>query len=468
MSTTESVLQLINDNDVEFVIFRFTDPRGKWQQVRQHRSIVDADTFNLGVMMDGSSIAGWQGINESDLILSPDPETALVDPFTKHVTLSVVCDTVDPATGGPYDRCPRQIAKRAEQHLIESGVANKSYWGPEPEFFVFQDVRIQVSMNQGWYRVQDYEGPYDSDKDYEGGNLGHRPPVKGGYFPVPPVDSCEAIRADMMANMVKMGVRVEKDHHEVAPSQHELGFVFDTLVKSADLVQAYKYVVHNTAQAAGVSATFMPKPILNDNGNGMHIHQSLWMDDEPVFAGNGYGGLSETALHYIAGIIHHGHAINAFTNPSTNSYKRLRPGFEAPIHLIHSARNRSAAFRIPHSTNPRFAHFEVRFPDSTANPYLAYSALLMAGLDGVANRMDPGAPAEHDLFDPAHHRSDIKQVVTSLHRALDALEEDYEFLTKGGVLSKDFISSYIALKREEQEAFEATPCPIEFQMYYSV
>jgi glutamine synthetase len=469
MSSAESVLQLIADNDIEFVIFRFTDPRGKWQQVRHHRGIVNADTFNLGVMMDGSSIAGWQGIEESDLILMPDPSTAVIDPFTEHKSLAITCNTVDPETGEPYGRCPRQIALRAERHLAETGVANKSVWGPEPEFFIFQDVQIDVSMNQGYYRVDDYEGPYNSSRDYEQGNLGHRPGVKRGYFPVPPVDNAEAIRAEMMVNMVEMGVAVEKDHHEVAPSQHELGFVFDTLVKSADLIQVYKYVVHNTAQRHGVSATFMPKPILNDNGNGMHIHQSLWNDDEPVFAGDDYGGLSETALFYIGGIIKHGHAINAFTNPSTNSYKRLRPGFEAPIHLTYSARNRSAAFRIPHSTNPKHAHFEVRFPDATANPYLAYSALLMAGLDGIANRIHPGEPAERDLFDPDHPgHGDIKQVVTSLHRALDALEEDQEFLTKGGVFSEDFIASYIALKREEQEAFEATPCPIEFQMYYSV
>jgi glutamine synthetase len=399
----------------------------------------------------------------------PDASTAVLDPFTEHQTLTITCDTVDPETGEPYDRCPRQIAHRAERHLAETGIANKSFWGPEPECFIFQDVRIDVSMNQGFYRVDDYEGPYNSDREYDHGNMGHRPGVKRGYFPVPPVDSADALRAEMLIKMVEMGVAVEKDHHEVAPSQHELGFVFDTLVKSADLVQIYKYVVHNTAHQHGVSATFMPKPILNDNGNGMHIHQSLWNDDEPVFAGNQYGGLSETALFYIGGIIKHGHAINAFTNPSTNSYKRLRPGFEAPIHLIYSARNRSAAFRIPHSTNPRQAHFEVRFPDSTANPYLAYSALLMAGLDGIANQIHPGEPAERDLFDPAHPgHGDIKQVVTSLHRALDALEEDQEFLTKGGVFSEDFIASYIALKREEQEAFEATPCPIEFQMYYSV
>jgi glutamine synthetase len=468
MTGTADVLRLIEESDVQFVTFRFTDPRGKWQQVRQHKGIVDADVFDKGLMMDGSSIAGWQGIQQSDLILLPDASTAVMDPFTQYKTLSVFCDTVDPITGKPYPRCPRQIAKRAAQYLSETGIATHSYWGPEPEFFLFGDVRYDVSMNSGSYQVDDYEGPYNSNTGYPDGNSGHRPPIKGGYFPVPPVDSADSIRAEMMMTMVEMGLKVEKDHHEVAPSQHELGFVFDDLVRSADMVQIYKYVVHNVANKNGASATFMPKPIMNDNGNGMHIHQSLWKDDEPVFAGDEYGGLSETALHYIGGIIKHGHAINAFTNASTNSYKRLRPGFEAPIHLVYSARNRSAAFRIPFSINPKYAHFEVRFPDATANPYLAYSALLMAGLDGIKNKIDPGQPAEHDLFGAEHEESEIKQVVTSLHRALDALEADHAFLTEGGVFTEDFIESFVALKREEQEAFEATPCPIEFQMYYSV
>ena len=469
MSGTEKVFELIKNHDVQYVDFRFTDPRGKWHHTAQALCTIDEDTFVDGIMFDGSSIAGWKDINESDMCLLPDPDSAVLDPFAAQVSLILFCDVLEPTTGQAYSRDPRSTAKRAEAYLKSSGVGDTAFFGPELEFFVFDDVRFDVSMNHTFYSIDEQEGPYNSGRGFEQGNIGHRPATKGGYFPVPPVDSMADIRAEMLTVMGAMGVEIEKHHHEVAPSQHELGVKFSELLKMADATQIYKYVVHNVAHQNDKTATFMPKPVIGDNGSGMHIHQSIWKGGKPMFAGSGYADLSETALHYIGGIIKHAKALNAFSNPSTNSYKRLIPGFEAPVLLAYSARNRSASCRIPFSTSPNGKRIEVRFPDPAANPYLTFAAMLMAGLDGIANKIDPGDPMDKNLYDlPAEELKDVPTVCLSLREAVTSLDADRDFLKKGDVFTDDQIDGYIGLKWEEIYRFEHTPHPVEYEMYYSV
>ncbi|MCY4591945.1 MAG: type I glutamate--ammonia ligase [Alphaproteobacteria bacterium] len=468
MSDASTIQQMVHEHDIKFVDLRFTDPRGKWQHLTQAVSTVDEDSLAEGFMFDGSSIAGWKAINESDMCLIPDLATAVIDPFFAQPTLTLVCDVVDPLTGQPYNRDPRSTAKAAINYMGMLGIGDTAFFGPEAEFFVFDDVRFDVTMERAFYQVDSAEGPYNSGRQYEEGNLGHRPGVKGGYFPVPPVDSEQDLRSEMLAVMEEMGVEVEKHHHEVAPSQHELGVKFGTLIKTADTMQIYKYVVHQVAASYGKTATFMPKPIAQDNGSGMHVHQSIWKDGQPMFAGAGYADLSDIALYYIGGIMKHARALNAFTNPTTNSYKRLVPGFEAPVLLAYSSRNRSASCRIPHVDSASGKRVEVRFPDATSNPYLAFSAMLMAGLDGIQNRIHPGDPMDKDLYDlPPEELSDIPTVSASLRQALDELDKGRAFLTAGDVFDNDQIDAYIELKMEEVIAFEQTPHPIEFSMYYS-
>ncbi|WP_299616168.1 type I glutamate--ammonia ligase [Pelagibius sp.] len=468
MSDAKTILEMIKENNVVYVDYRFTDPRGKWQHLAIHVDAVDDDALTEGVMFDGSSIAGWKAINESDMILQPDLSTAVMDPFSNLPQLILFCNIVEPSTGQLYHRDPRSTAVRAENYLKASGIGDQCFWGPEAEFFVFDDVRFDVSQNQTFYFLDSEEGPYNTGSVFENGNLGHRPGIKGGYFPVPPVDSGMDLRAEMLKVMGEMGLSIEKHHHEVAPSQHELGMKFAPLVQAADQLQIYKYVVHQVAHQYGKSATFMPKPVAEDNGSGMHTHQSIWKDGNPLFAGDSYAGLSETCLHYIGGIIKHAKTINAFTNPSTNSYKRLIPGFEAPVLLAYSARNRSASCRIPYGDSPKAKRVEVRFPDPTANPYLAFSAMLMAGLDGIKNKIHPGDPMDKDLYDlPPEELADVPTVCGSLREAVACLEADHEFLLAGDVFSKDQIAGYIDLKWEEVYQFEHSPHPVEFKMYYS-
>jgi len=468
MADAKKILGMIKEHDVKFVDFRFTDPRGKWQHTAKTASAVDDSTFADGVMFDGSSIAGWKAINESDMILMPDPDTAMLDPFTAQTTLVINCDVVEPSTGQFYSRCPRSTAKRAEAYLKSTGLGDTAVFGPELEFFVFDDVKFNVSMNHNFFKIYSSEGPYATGDEFEGGNLAHRPGVKGGYFPVQPVDSMNDLRAEMCSVLTEMGLTMEIHHHEVAPSQNELGFRFDTLVKTADNVQKYKYGLHNVAHSYGKSLTFMPKPLYGDNGSGMHVHQSIWKDSKPLFAGSGYADLSETALYYIGGIIKHAKALNAFTNASTNSYKRVIPGFEAPVLLAYSARNRSASCRIPYAASPKGKRVEVRFPDPSANPYLAFAAMLMAGLDGIQNKIHPGDPMDKNLYDlPPEELKNVPTVCGSLREALQSLDADREFLKKGDVFTDDQIDAYIALKWEEVYNFEHTPHPVEYAMYYS-
>ncbi len=465
----DKAASLIKERDVKYVNFRFTDTRGKMQQVTQHISTVDSAMWEQGLQFDGSSIAGWKVINESDMTLLPDPETVVMDPFTAQPTINVFCDVLDPESHQAYSRDPRSVAKRAEAFAKTAGVGDTVYFGPEAEFFIFDDVRYGTDMNAAWYHLDSNESPANTGRTYPEGNLGHRPPVKGGYFPVPPLDSCVDLRSEMVTTIAEMGVEVEKHHHEVAPSQHELGIKFSTLTQCADNMQIYKYVVHNVAQAYGKTATFMPKPVFGDNGSGMHCHQSIWKDGKPMFAGDKYAGLSELALYYIGGIIKHARACNAFTNPSTNSYKRLVPGYEAPVLLAYSSRNRSASCRIPYVDGPKAKRVEIRFPDPSANPYLAFSALLMAGLDGIKNKIHPGAAMDKNLYElPADELAKIPTVCGSLTQALDCLEADHAFLLEGGVFSKDLIEGFIELKREEAKLYDITPHPLEFKMYYSV
>ena len=466
--SANAVLKTIKDNSIKFVDLRFTDPKGKWQHVTFDQTMVDDDFFAEGSMFDGSSIAGWKAINESDMILMPDTSTAVVDPFFAQPTLSLTCDILEPSTGQPYARDPRSTAKAAEAYLQSAGVGDTAFFGPEAEFFVFDDVRFSADQHQTGFAIDSTEGPYNSATDYEHGNLGHRPGPKGGYFPVPPVDSLQDMRSEMLAVMTEMGIEPEKHHHEVAPSQHELGMRFSTLTKMADRLQIYKYIVAQVANSYGKTATFMPKPVMNDNGSGMHVHQSIWKDGKPMFAGDRYADLSETCLYYIGGIIKHARAINAFANASTNSYKRLVPGYEAPVLLAYSARNRSASVRIPWVASPKGKRLETRFPDAAGNPYLTFSALLMAGLDGIENKIHPGDPMDKDLYDlPPEELTDIPTVCGSLREALDALDSDRAFLKKGNVFSDDQIDAYIELKMEEVERLDMTPHPVEFAMYYS-
>ncbi len=468
MKTAKDVLKLIKDKDVKYVDFRFTDYRGKLQHLTYDVTMVDEDMFAEGIMFDGSSIAGWKAINESDMMLMPDPSSTTVDPFFAQTTISVVCDILDPISGEHYNRDPRSIAKKAEAYVKQLKIGDTIMFGPEAEFFIFDDVKYAADPYNTGFRVDSMELPTNTDAEYESGNLGHHIATKGGYFPVPPLDSCQDIRSEMLAAMAQMGVTVEKHHHEVASAQHELGMKFNTLVTMADQLQIYKYCIHNVAQAYGKTATFMPKPVYGDNGSGMHCHQSIWKDGKPLFAGDKYAGLSEACLFYIGGVIKHAKAINAFTNPTTNSYKRLVPGFEAPVLLAYSARNRSASCRIPWTNSPKAKRVEVRFPDPAANPYLGFAALLMAGIDGIVNKIHPGEAMDKDLYDlPPRELKKIPTVCGSLREALVSLDKDRKFLTAGGVFSDDMIDSYIDLKMGEVIRFEHTPHPVEYAMYYS-
>ena len=468
--SASDVLSMIQAKNVKFVDFRFTDTKGKEQHVTVPSHTIDESVFSDGKMFDGSSIAGWKGINESDMILMPDAKSAVIDPFCEEVTLNITCDIVEPATMSGYNRDPRSIGKRAMAYLESTGIADTAYFGPENEFFIFDGVKWGDTMGNVFYQVESEEAAWNTGKDYEGSNMGHRPGVKGGYFPVPPVDSLQDLRSAMCLTMEEMGCMTEVHHHEVGTAgQCEIGGLFNTLVRKADEVQIFKYCVHNVAHAYGKTATFMPKPLVGDNGNGMHVHVSLAKDGNNLFAGDEYGGLSETALFFIGGVIKHAKAINAFANASTNSYKRLVPGFEAPVMLAYSARNRSASIRIPYVTNPKGRRVEVRFPDSTANPYLAFASLLMAGLDGIQNKIHPGGAADKDLYDlPPEEEAKIPQVCFSFDEALKALDADREFLKAGGVFDDDMIDAYIDLKSEEVQRVRMATHPCEYDLYYSV
>jgi len=464
------VQELIRDHEVRYIDLRFTDTRGKEQHVTIPADQADDDFFKDGKMFDGSSISGWKGINESDMVLMPEPDSAVIDPFYDESTLNIRCDVLEPATMQGYERCPRSLAKRAEAYLKSTGVADTAYFGPEPEFFIFDDVRWGDDLSGAFYEIDSEEGCWNSDRMSEDGNIGHRPGMKGGYFPVPPVDSQQNIRSAMCTILEEMGVKVEVHHHEVATAgQAEIGTAFNTLVRKADELQILKYCVQNVAHGFGKTATFMPKPLVGDNGNGMHVHQSLGKDGSNLFTGEKYGGLSDLALHYIGGIFKHARAINAFSNAGTNSYKRLVPGFEAPVMLAYSARNRSAACRIPWVSNPKARRIEVRFPDSSGNPYFTFAAMMMAGLDGIQNKIDPGEPMEKDMYDlPPEEEQDIPTVCSSLEQAIEALDSDREFLTAGGVFTDDMIDGYIELKMDEINRFRMTTHPVEFDMYYSL
>lgn len=466
----QSVLDLIREHKVEFVDLRFTDTRGKEQHVSIPASIITKELFTDGKMFDGSSIAGWQGIHESDMTLLPDPGTAVLDPFRELSTLILRCDIHDPRTQKGYVRDPRLVARRAEEYLKATGIADTCYCGPEPEFFIFDDVRWKVNINTAFYKIDSYEASWNSSRKFAHGNLGHRPPIKGGYFPVPPVDSSQDLRSTICKTLEKMGLKVEAHHHEVATAnQNEIGTVFRSLLRKADEIQILKYVVHNVAHAYGKSATFMPKPLVGDNGSGMHCHQSLFKNDQNLFAGTNYAGLSDLALYYIGGIIKHAKTLNAFTNATTNSYKRLVPGFEAPIYLAYSACNRSAGIRIPYTPSPRGKRIELRFPDGANNPYLAFSAMLMAGLDGIKNQIHPGPAIEKDLYDLSpKEKSDLPHVAKSLTEALDSLDQDRDFLKQGNVFNDELIDSYIMLKQTEIQRLNMTTHPVEFELYYSL
>ena len=470
MTTAKQVLDIIKEKEVKFVDFRFTDTRGKEQHVGVPVSAFDADKFSEGHAFDGSSIAGWKGIQASDMLLMPDPETAYIDPFFDETTLVLSCDVVEPSDGKGYDRDPRSIAKRAEAYLKSSGLGDTAYFGPEPEFFIFDSVEWNIDMSGCRVQIFSEEAAWSSGEKFESGNTGHRPAVKGGYFPVPPVDSHNDIRAAMVLALEAVGIPVEVHHHEVATAgQNEIGTRFNTLVRRADWTQTLKYIVHNVAHSYGKTATFMPKPIVGDNGSGMHVHQSIWKDGKNLFAGNGYAGLSEFALYYIGGIIKHAKALNAITNPGTNSYKRLVPHYEAPVKLAYSARNRSASIRIPHVASDKARRIETRFPDPLANPYLCFAALMMAGLDGVQNKIHPGDPATKDLYDlEPEEAKDIPTVCHSLDMALEALDKDRGFLKEGGVFTDDVIDAYIGLKMQEVTRLRMSTHPVELELYYSV
>ncbi len=465
----DELYKRMKDEDIQYVDLRFTDPRGKMQHVTFHKNMVGEDFFTEGQMFDGSSVAGWKAINESDMLLKPDQATAIIDPFFQQTTLAVICDVLDPITGQAYNRDPRTTAKKAEAYVKASGIGDTVFFGPEAEFFIFDDVRWSIEPHNTGYSYDSAELPINTSKEYPMGNMGHRPGPKGGYFPVPPIDSEQDMRGEMLTIMGEIGLDPEKHHHEVAPAQHELGLKFSTLTTMADRMQLYKYVIHNVAASYGKSATFMPKPMYKDNGSGMHVHQSIWQGGKPLFAGNKYADLSDMCLYYIGGIIKHAKALNALTNPSTNSYKRLVPGYEAPVMLAYSSRNRSASIRIPFGSNPKAKRIEARFPDPMANPYLAFAALLMAGLDGIENKIHPGDAMDKDLYDlPPAEAAKIPQVCGSLREALAALDADRAFLKKGGVFDDDQIDAYIDLKMEENMRFELHPHPVEFDMYYKM
>ena len=468
--TVADVLKMVKENEIKFVDFRFTDTRGKEQHVSVPVSAFDEDKFQSGHAFDGSSIAGWKGIEASDMLLMPDPNTANIDPFFEEPTLFLSCDVLDPTDGKPYERDPRSLAKRAEAYQKSSGIGDAAYFGPEPEFFIFDQVQWTNDMSGSSFKIGSEEASWSTGASFEGGNMGHRPTVKGGYFPVPPVDSFQDMRSEMCLILESMGIPVEVHHHEVGGAgQQELGTKFSTLEQRADWSQLQKYIVHNVAHAYGKTATFMPKPLVGDNGSGMHVHQSVWKDGKNLFAGDGYAGLSEFALYYIGGIIKHARALNAITNPGTNSYKRLVPGYEAPVKLAYSAKNRSASIRIPYVASPKGRRVEARFPDPLMNPYLGFSALLMAGLDGVENKIHPGDPASKDLYHlPPEEDALIPTVCHSLDQALDYLDKDRAFLTKGGVFTDSYLDAYIELKMQEVTRFRMATHPIEFDMYYSL
>jgi glutamine synthetase len=467
MTTYKDILNEIKEKDVKYVDVRFTDMRGMMQHVTFDIMMVDEDFLTDGTMFDGSSIAGWKAINDSDMKLRPDLDSARIDPFYQQTTLFLFCDVLNPETNIPYDRDPRSIAKTALNYVKSAGVGDTVFFGPEAEFFIFDDVRWSVAPNSTGYSYDSIELPINGAKEYEEGNMGHRPGPKGGYFPVNPVDSAQDLRGEMLGVMLELGMEPEKHHHEVAPAQHELGLKFAELITMADRLQLYKYVVHNVAAAYGKTATFMAKPMFADNGSGMHVHQSIWKGGKPSFAGDKYAGLSDMCLHYIAGVIKHAKAINAFTNSTTNSYKRLVPGYEAPVKLAYSARNRSASIRIPHVDSPKGKRIECRFPDPMGNPYLGFTAMLMAGLDGIENKLDPGGPADKNLYDlPPREQKKIPEVCGSLREALENLDKDRGFLKKGGVMNDDFIDAYIELKMEEVMRLQLHPHPVEFDMYY--
>jgi len=468
MSSASEIIKRMKDEDIKYLDVRFTDPKGKMQHVTMDADLVDEDMFADGVMFDGSSIEGWKAIDESDMCLILDPSSAHMDPFFAQSTMAIFCDVVDPVTGEPYNRDPRGTAKKAEAYLKSTGIGDTCFIGPEAEFFVFDDVRFSSDPYNTGFKLDSSELPSNMDTEYEGGNMGHRPRTKGGYFPVPPIDSGQDYRGEMLSVIKEMGVTVEKHHHEVAAAQHELGIMFDSLSNNADKMQIYKYAVHQVAHAYGKTATFMPKPVFGDNGTGMHVHLSIWKDGKPTFAGNEYAGLSESCLHFIGGIIKHAKALNAFSNPSTNSYKRLVPGYEAPVLLAYSARNRSASCRIPFGNSPKSKRVEVRFPDPMANPYLCFAALMMAGLDGIKNKIHPGEAMDKDLYDlPPSQLKRIPTVCGSLREAMESLAKDHKFLLEGDVFDKDQIDAYIELKMEEVLRYEMTPHPVEFDMYYS-
>ncbi|THG41658.1 type I glutamate--ammonia ligase [Sphingomonas olei] len=467
-TTAADVIKRIKDEEIEWIDLRFTDPKGKWQHLTMVASVMGEDEWTDGLMFDGSSIEGWKAINESDMILKPDLDAIYNDPFSATPMLIVFCDILEPSTGEGYTRDPRTTAKRAEAYVASTGVGDTVYVGPEAEFFMFDNVQFDTNYAESYFKIDDIELPTNTGREYEGGNLAHRPRAKGGYFPVAPVDSAVDIRGEMVSTMLEMGLPCDKHHHEVAAAQHELGLTFGTLTTTADRMQIYKYVVHQVAHAYGKSATFMPKPIKEDNGSGMHTHFSIWEKGNPLFAGNGYAGLSDTCLYFIGGIIKHAKAINAFTNPTTNSYKRLVPGYEAPVLLAYSSRNRSASCRIPYGTGAKSKRVEVRFPDAMANPYLAYAALLMAGLDGIQNKIHPGEAMDKNLYDlPPAELAEVPTVAASLREALDSLLADHDFLLKGDVFTKDQIEAYVELKWSEVARWEMTPSPVEYDMYYS-
>ncbi|MDE2346280.1 MAG: glutamate--ammonia ligase [Gammaproteobacteria bacterium] len=465
----KEVLDLIHSENVKFVDFRFTDSRGKEQHVSVPAHTVQEELFEEGKMFDGSSIAGWKGINESDMILMPDADSAVIDPFFEETTVILRCDVIEPTTMQGYNRDPRSLAKRAEAYLKSTGVADSAYFGPENEFFIFDDIRWGADISGSFYKIDSKEAGWNSERVYESGNIGHRPGIKGGYFPVPPVDALQDIRSAMCVALEDMGLKTEVHHHEVATAgQCEIGVAFGTLVKKADEVQTLKYVVMNVAHAYGKTATFMPKPLVGDNGNGMHVHQSLAKEGKNLFSGNHYGGLSEVALYYIGGLIKHARALNALTNASTNSYKRLVPHFEAPVMLAYSARNRSASIRIPFSSAKQ-RRIEVRFPDSSSHPYFAFTAMLMAGLDGIQNKIHPGEAMDKDLYNlPPEEEKNIPQVCYSLDMALEHLNKDRAFLKAGGVFTDDVIDAYIGLKMQDVTRLRMTTHPVEFDMYFSL
>ncbi|MBF2065121.1 MAG: type I glutamate--ammonia ligase [Calothrix sp. C42_A2020_038] len=470
MTTPQEVLKLIQDNNIQMIDLKFIDMLGTWQHLTVFQNQIDESSFTEGVPFDGSSIRGWKGIEASDMAMVLDPNTAWIDPFMQEPTLSIICSIVEPRTGEPYDRCPRQIAQRAVDYVISSGIGDTVFFGPEAEFFIFDDVRFDQNSSSGYYYVDSIEGKWNSGRSEANGNLGYKPRYKEGYFPVSPTDTFQDMRTEMLLTMAKLGVPIEKHHHEVATGgQCELGFKFGKLIQAADWLMTYKYVIKNVAKKYGKSVTFMPKPVFGDNGSGMHCHQSIWKDGQPLFAGDKYAGLSETALYYIGGLLKHAPAVLAITNPTTNSYKRLVPGYEAPVNLAYSQGNRSASIRIPLSgTNPKAKRLEFRCPDATSNPYLAFSAMLCAGLDGIKNKIDPGEPLDKNIYELSPEElAKVPSTPGSLDAALEALENDHAFLTTGGVFSENFIQNWIAYKIDnEVNPMRLRPHPHEFALYY--